>query len=179
MSLERLPRLVGGIGLVVAAISGGATVASAQAPARTAGEVTYTNDIAPILQRSCVQCHNPDGGAPMPLTTYEEVRPYARAIKTRTAMGPRAGVMPPWFVEKNIGIQHYKGDLSLSDEEIARVCHWADSGAPRGNPADMPAAKASATRRRRLGARQAGSGGASRPRSSCQAVAPDRWGRVG
>ena len=48
--------------------------------------------------------------------------------------------MPPWFVEKNIGIQQYKGDPSLSDEEIAKIAKWADSGAPRGNPADMPAA---------------------------------------
>ena len=55
------------------------------AGAQTAqGEVTFSKDIAPILQRSCQQCHNPDGGAPMSLTTYEEVRPYARAIKART-----------------------------------------------------------------------------------------------
>ena len=47
--------------------------------------------------------------------------------------------MPPWYIEKNIGIQHYKNDPSLSDEEIAKIAKWADSGAPRGNPADMPA----------------------------------------
>ncbi len=57
----------------------------------------------------------------MSLTSFEEVRPYARAIKTRTHMGPRAGVMPPWFVEKNIGIQRYKGDPSLSEQELARI----------------------------------------------------------
>jgi hypothetical protein len=74
----------------------------------------------------------------MSLITYEEVRPWARAIKTRTALGPRAGVMPPWYVEKNVGIQHYKYDPSLSDQEIAKIAAWADSGAPRGNPADMP-----------------------------------------
>src|SRR3954463_6371364 len=102
-------------------------VPAAQQSAGAPSEVTFTKDIAPILQRSCQQCHNPDGGAPMPLTTYEEVRPYARAIKTRTGMGPRAGVMPPWFVEKNIGIQHYKSDPSLSAEEIAKVAKWADS----------------------------------------------------
>mgnify|MGYP003348114180 CR=1 FL=1 len=108
-----------------------------QAPA-PAADITYSRDIAPILQRSCVTCHNPDGGAPMSLTTFEEVRPYARTIKARTGMGPRAGVMPPWFVEKNIGIQKYKDDPSLSAEEVAKVAKWADSGAPRGNPADMP-----------------------------------------
>ena len=118
------------------------TVASLSAQTSAPADVTFTKDIAPILQRSCQQCHNPDGGAPMSLRTYEEVRPYARAIKARTSIGPRAGVMPPWFVERNIGIQHFKADPSLSEEEIAKIARWADSGAPRGNAADMPAAAA-------------------------------------
>jgi hypothetical protein len=104
-------------------------------------EVTFAKDIAPILQRSCQNCHRPDGVAPMPLVTYEDVRPWARAIKQRTSIGPKAGVMPPWYVEKNIGIQKFHNDPSLSDEEIAAIGKWADSGAPRGNPADMPPAK--------------------------------------
>jgi mono/diheme cytochrome c family protein len=103
-----------------------------------AGGVTFTKDIAPILQRSCQRCHNGNGVAPMPLTTYEEVRPWARAIKTRTGLGPNRGVMPPWFVEKDLGIQKFKDDPSLSDEEIANIAKWVDSGAPRGNPAEMP-----------------------------------------
>jgi len=101
-------------------------------------EVTFTKDIAPLLQRSCENCHRADGVAPMPLTTYEEVRPWARSIKQRTGIGPHAGVMPPWYVEKNIGIQEFQSDPSLSAQEIARIAKWADSGAPRGNPADMP-----------------------------------------
>jgi hypothetical protein len=67
------------------------------ASAQTSGEVTYAKDIAPILQRSCQNCHRADGAAPMPLTTYEEVRPWARSIKLKTGLGPRAGVMPPWY----------------------------------------------------------------------------------
>src|SRR6266480_6553018 len=59
------------------------------------GEVTYTKDIAPILQRSCENCHRADGVAPMSLVTYDEVRPWARAMKSRTGVGPKAGVMPP------------------------------------------------------------------------------------
>jgi len=101
-------------------------------------DVTFTKDIAPILQRSCQNCHRPDGVAPMALVNYEDVRPWARAIKQRTGVGPHAGVMPPWYVEKNIGIQQFKDDPSLSDEEIAKIARWADGGAPRGNPADMP-----------------------------------------
>jgi hypothetical protein len=111
---------------------------NALSAAPAADDVTFTKDIAPILQRSCESCHRADGVAPMSLSTYEEVRPWARAIKQRTGIGPRAGVMPPWYMEKNIGIQHYKDDPSLSGEEIAKIATWADSGAPRGNPSDLP-----------------------------------------
>src|SRR6059058_659261 len=100
--------------------------------------VTFSKDIAPILQRSCQNCHRPDGVAPMALINYEDARPWARAIKQRTGIGPHAGVMPPWYVEKNIGIQQFKDDPSLSDDEIAKIARWVDGGAPRGNPADMP-----------------------------------------
>jgi mono/diheme cytochrome c family protein len=120
----------------LAAVATSMAVPSAQAPA--AGDVTFSKDIAPILQRSCQQCHRPDGVAPMALVTYEEVRPWARAMKTRTGLRAQRGAMPPFFVEKNIGIQHFKDDPSLSEEEIAKIAKWADSGAPRGNPADLP-----------------------------------------
>jgi hypothetical protein len=83
--------------------------------------VTFTKHIAPILQRSCENCHRADGVAPMSLVTYEDVRPWARAIKQRTGIGPKAGVMPPWYVEKNIGIQQFHNDPSLSDDEIAKI----------------------------------------------------------
>ena len=116
-------------------------VAAAAQSAPAASGVTYTKDIAPILQRSCENCHRADGVAPMALSTYEQVRPWARAIKQRTSIGPHAGVMPPWYVEKNIGIQEFQNDPSLSDEEIAMIGKWADAGAPRGNPADMPGAE--------------------------------------
>src|SRR5690349_1059847 len=124
-----------------AALAATAATSAVRAQQGTAPEITYTRDIAPILQRSCENCHRADGVAPMPLTTYEEVRPWARAIKQRTGIGPHAGVMPPWYMEKNIGIQEFKDDPSLSDAEVAKIAKWADSGAPRGNPADMPPAR--------------------------------------
>jgi hypothetical protein len=134
----RVSALAAGLAVFVVGL---AAPAAAQAPATaTIGEVTFTKDIAPILQRSCQTCHRPDGVAPMALTTYEEARPWARAIKQRTGLGPRAGVMPPWYLEKNVGIQHYKDDPSLSDLEVAKIAKWADTGAPRGNPSDMPPA---------------------------------------
>ena len=124
-------------GLALFSAFAGSAMAADAVPAT----VTFTKDIAPILQRSCQNCHRPSGVAPMSLVTYEEVRPWARAIKTRTGLGPKAGVMPPWYMEKNIGIQHYKNDPSLSDVEILTVAKWADTGAARGDVKDMPAAK--------------------------------------
>ena len=106
--------------------------------AQEGGEVTFSRDITPILQRSCQQCHNPNGGAPMSLVTYDEVRPYASRMARRTGIRDRMGAMPPWYVEKDIGIKHFKNDPSLSDAEIATVAAWARNGAPEGNPADLP-----------------------------------------
>src|SRR5688572_30790170 len=134
-------RILVAAGLVASVIGAIGMRAEAQAPTPAAADVTFAKHIAPILQRSCENCHRPDGVAPMSLRTYEEARPWARAIKQRTGLGPRAGVMPPWYVEKNIGIQKFKNDPSLSESEITLIAKWADSGAPRGEPADMPPAR--------------------------------------
>jgi hypothetical protein len=124
-----------GLVLAAAALILVPAMASAQAQA-PAGErqITFTKDIAPILQRSCVTCHRAGEMAPMSLTTYQEVRPWVRSIKTRVAKRE----MPPWHVDKTIGIQRFKDDPSLSDEEIEMISKWVDNGAPMGNPADMP-----------------------------------------
>jgi mono/diheme cytochrome c family protein len=125
--------------LVGAAALAALTLRPAVAGAQNATTPTFTKDIAPILQRSCQNCHRPNSVAPMSLISYEEVRPYARSIKQRTGLRDRMGVMPPWFIDKRIGIQDYKDDISLSEKEIATIAAWADGGAPRGNAADMPA----------------------------------------
>jgi hypothetical protein len=98
------------------------------------GQVTFTKDVAPILQQRCQTCHRPDTFAPMSLLTYEEARPWAKSIKQKVV----AREMPPWYIDKNVGIHNFKNDVSLSDQEIATLVKWADSGAPKGNPADMP-----------------------------------------
>ena len=103
-----------------------------------AADVTFSADIAPILQRSCETCHRADGGGPMSLVTYDEVRRYASRIRQRTAIRDRMGTMPPWYAEKDIGIQHFQNDPSLSDLDLALIQAWVDNGAPEGNPADMP-----------------------------------------
>ena len=132
-------RHVYGGGLVLGAAILAASPVAAQSP-RT-DEVTFTKDIAPILQRSCQACHRPNSLAPMSLVTYEDARPFARAIKQRTGLRGKQGTMPPWFIEKNIGVQGFKEDISLSEAEIAAIGRWSDNGAPRGNPADMPPAR--------------------------------------
>jgi hypothetical protein len=129
-----------GVAFLISVIVGVAAAGPVRAQ-QAAREVTFTKDIAPIIQRSCENCHRPNGVAPMSLSTYEEARPWARAMKQRTGIGPKAGVMPPWYVERNIGIQKFHNDPSLSEAEIATIAKWADSGAARGNPADMPPPK--------------------------------------
>ena len=103
-------------------------------------EVTFHKDIVPILQRSCQNCHRPEGVAPMPLVTYEQTAPFAGLMEYKTGLRDRAGAMPPYYLEKDIGIQEYKDDPSLSDEEVAKISAWARSGSPEGNPADAPPA---------------------------------------
>ncbi|MDG2250906.1 MAG: hypothetical protein P8N11_08720 [Gammaproteobacteria bacterium] len=112
-------------------------------PLKTAAQtdqITFHKDIEPILQRSCQNCHRAGGVGPMPLVTYEQVAPFAGLIEYKTGLRDRAGAMPPWYMEKDIGIQNYKNDPSLSDEEIADISTWARSGAPKGNAANAPQA---------------------------------------
>lgn len=98
--------------------------------------ITFSKDVAPIFQKSCDSCHHPGTVAPMSLMTYKDVRPWARSIRERVARRD----MPPWHLDKSVGIRAYKNDISLSDEQIATVVKWVDQGAPEGNPADMPVA---------------------------------------
>ena len=121
---------------VTASVAAFPQAAAAQA---AAGEsVTFSRDVAPILQRSCQKCHRPEALAPMALITYDEVRPWARAIRNRTGLRDKPGAMPPWFIEKDVGIQSFKDDPSLSDEEIRLIARWVDAGAPEGDPAGLP-----------------------------------------
>ena len=140
-------------------------------------EVTFAKDIVPILQRSCQDCHSPGGGGPMSLITYEEVRAWAPLIKYRTAIRDRIDAMPPWYIEKNIGVQKFKNDPSLSDEDLAKIQAWVDNGTPEGDTADMPPP------------REFGVAGVWKlgepdlilrsPDMTMPAVASDRWGFIG
>ena len=119
-----------GILAALAALGGLApTAAAAQSAAPT-----FTKDIAPIFQNKCEACHRPDSIAPMSLVTFEESRPWARSIKSRVV----ARQMPPWHIDKTIGIQDFKNDRSLNDKEIDTIAKWVDAGAPKGDLKDMP-----------------------------------------
>jgi hypothetical protein len=103
----------------------------------TSKPVTFAKDIAPILQEKCQGCHREGSMAPMSLLTYEQVRPWAKSIKERVV----SRTMPPWHLDKTVGVQEFQNDLSLSDDQIRNIAKWVDSGAPLGDPKDMPAAK--------------------------------------
>jgi hypothetical protein len=96
---------------------------------------TFTKDVAPILRDKCEVCHRADSMAPMALTAFEEVRPWARSIKSRV----QTRQMPPWHLDPTVGIQHYKNDRSLTQDQIDTIVRWVDAGAPQGDPKDLPA----------------------------------------
>ena len=114
-------------------VAGGSLSAAALSPK----PVTFTKDIAPIFQAKCQDCHRKGSMAPMSLMTYDETRPWAKAIRERVITRQ----MPPWHIDKTVGIQHFQNDISLSDEQIATIVRWVDAGAPQGDPKDMPPPK--------------------------------------
>jgi hypothetical protein len=98
---------------------------------------TFAKDIAPILQAKCQDCHRKGSMAPMSLITYEETRPWAKSIRDRVV----ARQMPPWHIDKNVGVQKFKNDMSLSDEQISTIARWVEAGSPLGDMKDMPPAR--------------------------------------
>ena len=103
--------------LTLAAMAAAAVIALPAAAQDAPANVTFTRDIAPIFQRSCQSCHRTGSIAPMSLLTYEEVRPWARSIKQRI----ESREMPPWFIDRHVGVQGFKADKSLSNAELAIV----------------------------------------------------------
>jgi hypothetical protein len=114
--------------LLVVSVSAFAADLSADRP------VTFTKDVAPILQQKCQECHRAGAMAPMSLITYEEARPWAKSIRQRVVTRQ----MPPWHIDMTVGVHKFKNDMSLSDDQINTIVRWVDSGAPQGDPKDMP-----------------------------------------
>ena len=123
-------------GMAAAALATGLLVAIPVHAAAQSGRsgITYTKDVAPILYENCISCHRPTMFAPMSLMTYEETRPWARAIKQRVVKRE----MPPWTADAPHGV--FKNDPRLAQKDIDTIAAWVDAGAPRGDDRDMPAA---------------------------------------
>jgi hypothetical protein len=115
-------------------LAGSAAVSAADAPK---GPVTFAKDVAPIFQAKCQNCHRPGEVAPMSLLTYQDARPWARAIKEKV----QSRMMPPWHIDSTVGIQSFRNDIRLSQEQIDTIVRWVDSGAPLGDPRDLPPAR--------------------------------------
>ena len=94
--------------------------------------VTFSKDVAPILYKSCAECHRPGEIAPMSLLTYKEVRPWAKSIRERVVERS----MPPWSADPKYG--HWANDPRLSEKEINTIVEWVNAGAPKGDDKDLP-----------------------------------------
>lgn len=116
-------RIIATISVVVGVAALGSSRPAAQS---AAAAPTYNRDVAAILYKSCSECHRPNQVAPMSLLSYQDVRPWARAIKSKVV----ARDMPPWFADPRYG--KFKNDKSLSQKEIDIISAWADAGAPQG-----------------------------------------------
>src|ERR1700730_18415445 len=128
-----------GIGAV--AVSALLLPAGTALSAGQAKSVTFSKDVAPVFQAKCQSCHEPGSIAPMSLMTYQEARPWAKSIRARVA----SRQMPPWHIDKSVGVQKFKNDMSLSDQQVDTIVAWVDQGALEGNPADLPAPRPVAT----------------------------------
>lgn len=102
--------------------------AFAQTPASPAP--TFTKDVAPIFQAKCEECHRKDSMAPMSLVTFEEARPWAKSIRQRVITRQ----MPPWHIDRNVGVQKFKNDISLSDEQVDTIVRLGRCRCPAGRP---------------------------------------------
>ena len=137
MTGRRLPGL--GIVQTCAGTLGAFLIMSAPVLAAdpSARQVTFSKDVAPILQEKCQQCHQPNSIAPMSLITFEDTRPWARSMKQRVMTRQ----MPPWHIDPSVGVHDFKNDMSLTDTQIDTLVRWVDAGAPEGDPKDLPPAK--------------------------------------
>ncbi len=120
--------------IVAAACSVALSAESSPAKTKAAGvpSVTYTKDVAPILNKNCVGCHRPGDVAPMSLMSYEQVRPWAKSIREKVS----EGTMPPWHADPKIG--KFANERRLAPKEVATLLAWVDGGMRQGDAKDLP-----------------------------------------
>src|SRR5678815_3148899 len=127
-NMKRLTLVV----LTVAVITSTAFILQSSPVKPVQTQVTFTRDVAPILYSKCVACHRAGEVAPMPLLTYEDARPWAKAIKQKVVLRQ----MPPWFADPKYGT--FTNDPSLTTKEIETISNWVDGGAVKGDVKDQP-----------------------------------------
>lgn len=136
--MKRIPVLLGTLFIVIGALAVGIAAEQGALSSSNGGASspapTFTKDVAPILFSKCVSCHRPGEIGPMSFLSYQDVRPWAKAIKTKVIDRE----MPPWGADPQHGT--FKNDASLSQKQIETIVAWVDAGAPKGNDADMPPA---------------------------------------
>ena len=130
--MRKTQRFLGSSALALGALMAIPAAAAAQGASR---QVTFNKDVSPILQAKCQNCHEPGSIGPMSLVTYQDARPWARSIKNRVSTRQ----MPPWHIDRSVGVQKFKNDISLTDEQVDTIVAWVDGGALEGNPADFKA----------------------------------------
>src|SRR5215208_3604371 len=124
-----------GLFCVLAIALGGCqrTIVTAAPLAPQAKGVTFNRDVASILFANCSACHRPGEAAPFNLLTFEDARKRFKQIADVT----RHRFMPPWQPAPGHG--EFIGVRRLTDAQIQTLDEWAKAGAPRGEPADLPA----------------------------------------
>jgi cytochrome c5 len=115
-----------------AAVSVPAQLQAQSTAARAAAGPTFSRDVAPVFYRNCTNCHRAGEIGPMPLVTYQDARPWAKSIATKVAVG----AMPPWHADPASG--EFVNERRLSEADRATILKWANSGAPEGDPRDLP-----------------------------------------
>ena len=118
--------LVGAFVIAVASLSVRSAADQKAAP-------TFAKDVAPIIFNKCATCHRAGEPVPMLLTSYQEVRPWSKAIREEVVERS----MPPWHADPNSSVK-FRNDRRLSQKEIDTIVAWVDAGAPKGNEADLP-----------------------------------------
>src|SRR5437867_593384 len=120
--------------LAASTVAAGAILVTGLVGASTSAQLTFTKDVAPILYNRCIGCHRPGEIAPMSFLTYQDVRPWAKSIREKVLDHS----MPPWLADPRYG--HFENDRRLPQKEIDTIVAWVNSGAPKGDDKDMPAA---------------------------------------
>ncbi|HET8678457.1 MAG TPA: thiol-disulfide isomerase [Blastocatellia bacterium] len=119
--------------LFVILFAGLAAAVSLGVETNQAASPTFTKDVAPIIFNKCANCHRPGEVAPMPLTSYKEVRPWSKAIREEVI----ERTMPPWYADPHTTTLKFSNDRRLSEKEIATIVAWVDGGAVKGDDKDL------------------------------------------